>query len=126
MTAMKIKIPLITLDAFEIFGDEKLEAELNKQENADKNVWSTIYKSIESGENKVAYWDSQAVIRSGYHSFMRYALHRSTKHEGFLQLSVMEIRNGEIIPTSDSQHKDVHNFINKMCCCYNSDFVTIL
>ena len=126
MTAMKIKIPQITLDAFEIFGDEKLEAELDQQENAFKNVWSTIYKSIESGKNKVAYWDSQSVIQPGYHSFMRYALHLSTKHEGFLQLSVMEIRNGEIIPTSDSQHKDVRNFINKMWCCYNSDFVTVM
>lgn len=31
---MKIEIPKITLNAFEIFEDENLEAELERQENA--------------------------------------------------------------------------------------------
>nr|DAH44137.1 MAG TPA: hypothetical protein [Caudoviricetes sp.] len=42
--------------------------------------------------------------QSGAVSVMRYALHRSTKQGGFLQLSYMELKNGQIIPTSDRQY----------------------
>lgn len=110
---MKIKIPEIMLDAFEIFGDEKLEAELNRQENAVKSAWRSVYNAISDGRNKIAYWDDCKAEKPEYTSFMRYALHRSTKKAGFLQLSVMEIRNGEIIPTSDSQYNSVEDFINR-------------
>ena len=36
---MKIEIPKITLDAFKIFGNENLEAELDRQEHAVKSAW---------------------------------------------------------------------------------------
>lgn len=110
---MKIEIPKITLNAFEIFGDEKLEAELDWQENAFKAAWSGIYNSIASGRSNIAYWDGRPVERMGFKSFIRYALHKSAKQDGFLQLSAMEIRNGEIIPTSDSQHDNVEDFISR-------------
>jgi len=110
---MKIKIPKITLDAFEIFGNEILEAELGRQENTAKSAWRGIYNAIADGRHKIAYWDDYRVEKPGYTSFMRYALHHSTKKDGFLQLSVMEIRNGEMIPTSDSQHESADDFIRR-------------
>lgn len=80
------------------------------------DAWSEIYRDIEVGSSRIAYWDGATVERSGYKSFMRYALHRSTKRGGFLQLSVMEIRNGEIIPTSDTQHDTEKSFLREVPC----------
>lgn len=123
---MKIEIPKITLNAFEIFGHEKLEAELGRQENAIKVAWSEIYNSIASGRSNIAYWDGRPVELMGFKSFMRYALHKSAKQDGFLQLSVMEIRNGEIIPTSDSQHNNVEDFISRRAWGCGAETVTVM
>ena len=123
---MKIKIPKITLNAFEIFGNKNLEAELNGQENAVKSAWRAIYNAIAGGGYKIAYWDAYKVEKPEYNSFMRYAFHRSTKKDGFLQLSVMEIRNGEVIPTSDSQNGNVEDFISRRAWVCGADMVTIL
>lgn len=76
-------------------------------------TWGKIFEGIRSGSCRIAYWDGYTVERPGYHSFMRYALHHSTKRDGFLQLSVMEIRNGEIIPTSDTQHNAIKGFLEE-------------
>lgn len=73
--------------------------------------WGEVFEGIRSGSCHVAYWDGYTVERPGCHSFMRYALHRSTKRDGFLQLSVMEVRNGEIIPTSDTQHNTIKSLL---------------
>ena len=122
----KIRIPKITLDFFEIFGDEKLEAELDQQESAVKSVWADIYDAVASGGSSIAYWDVFHITRPAYDSFMRYALHRSPKKDGFLQVSVMEIRNGEIIPTSDSQHGSAEDFISRRAWGCGADFVTVM
>lgn len=89
---------------------------------ADK-AWDEIYGSIRDSKNRIAYWDGTIVERPGYHSFMRYALHRSTKQDGFLQLSVMEVRNGNIIPTSDTQHGTIESFLAEVP---NNAVVTVL
>lgn len=77
-------------------------------------AWGEIFDGVRSGSCRIAYWDGYTVERPGYHSFMRYALHRSTKRDGFLQLSVTEIRNGEIIPTSDTQHGTLKSFLGEV------------
>lgn len=77
-------------------------------------AWGEIYEGIRSGSYRIAYWDGYTVERPGYHSFMRYALHRSTKRDGFLQLSVMEVRNGNIIPTSDTQHETLKSLLSEV------------
>ena len=65
-----------------------------------------IFVSVAAGVIKLAYWDMSPVKRrDGKKSVMRYALHRSTKKAGCLQLSCMELIGGEIIPTSDKQFK---------------------
>lgn len=108
---MFIKIPKITLDLFEIAGDEGQEAELHRQESEQRNAWNMIFSGIVSGEYKAVQWDSSKHVTKNHISFMRYILHRSTKRPGFLQLSVMEIRNGKIIPTSDLQIEEFRNFL---------------
>lgn len=61
-----------------------------------------IFVSVTAGVIKLAYWDMSPIKRrDGKKSVMRYALHRSTKKDGCLQLSCMELIGGAIIPTSD-------------------------
>lgn len=72
------------------------------------------------------YWDAYKVDKPEYNSFMRYALHRSAKREGFLQFSVMEIGNGEMIPTSDSQHDSAEDFINRRVWMSGAETITII
>lgn len=65
-----------------------------------------IFKAVSDGAIKLAYWDMSPIKRrDGKKSVMRYALHRSTKKDGCLQLSCMELIGGAIIPTSDQQFK---------------------
>ena len=67
-----------------------------------------MFNAVASGSVHVAWYDmSPVTTRSGAVSVMRYALHRSTKKDGFLQLSCMELKNGQIIPTSDRQYNIV-------------------
>lgn len=123
---MQIQIPEITLNAFEIFGDEKQEAELDRQENAVKSVWTAIYNAVKTGEINIAYWNAHHVTRPGYDGFMQYALHRSAKQDGLLQLSTMEICNGEIIPTSDSQYGSAEDFISRRAWSFGAETVMIM
>ena len=64
-----------------------------------------IFRVVSSGAVPLIWYDLPPVrCQSGAVSFMRYALHRSTKKADHLQLSCMEIKNGSIIPTSDRQY----------------------
>lgn len=123
---MRVEIPKIKIDVWDAIKDKALKEERKRQENTTKSAWMAIYSDIEGGEYKIAYWDACHVTRPEYESFMRYALHRSTKRGGFLQLSVMEIRNGKMIPTSDSQHDSAEDFINRKAWACGADMVTIL
>lgn len=75
-------------------------------------IRATVGKDARQAFDAVAYgavpliWYDLSPIRcqSGAVSVIRYALHRSTKKGGFLQLSCMELKNGQIIPTSDRQY----------------------
>lgn len=121
---MEIKIPKITVGIKDAIKDPEARCNRKAQEIAVKNAWAAIYTAVASGDSDIAYWGDKPVIRPGFYSFMRYALHRSPKQDGFLQLSVMEIRNGETIPTSDSQHDNVEDFISRRAWgtrCRNSN-----
>lgn len=84
-------------------GDFSIVDTINKK--AEKEA-TEIFTAVSDGAIKLAYWDMSPVKRrDGKKSVMRYALHRSTKKEGCLQLSCMELIGGTIIPTSDQQFK---------------------
>lgn len=64
-----------------------------------------VFDAVASGSVPLIWYDLPPVrCQSGAVSFLRYALHKSTKKPGFLQLSCMEIKNGCMIPTSDCQY----------------------
>ncbi len=64
-----------------------------------------VFDAVVSGMVPLIWYDLPPVrCQSGAVSVMRYALHRSTKKPGYLQLSCMEIKDGRTIPTSDRQY----------------------
>lgn len=70
-----------------------------------------VFDAVASGAILLIWYDLPPVrCQSGAVSFMRYALHKSTKIPGYLQLSCMEIKNGRMIPTSDCQYNITDGF----------------
>ena len=74
------------------------------KESAEKDA-RQVFNAVVSGSVPLIWYDLPPVrCQSGAVSFMRYALHKSTKKPGYLQLSCMEIKDGRMIPTSDHQY----------------------
>lgn len=64
-----------------------------------------VFDTVSSGAVPLIWYDLPPVrCQSGALSVMRYALHKSTKKSGYLQLSCMEIKDGRMISTSDRQY----------------------
>ena len=80
-------------------------SEIDKiEESAEKDA-RQVFSAVASGSVPLIWYDLPPVrCQSGAVSFMRYALHKSTKNPCFLQLSCMEIKDGRMIPTSDHQY----------------------
>lgn len=80
------------------------------KESAEKDA-RKVFDAISSGAVPLIWYDLPPVrCQSGAVSFMRYALHRSTKKADHLQLSCMEIKGGHTIPTSDRQYSITDGF----------------
>ena len=72
---------------------------------AAKKDAAQVFNAVVSGTVPLIWYDLPPVrCQSGAVSFMRYALHKSTKKPGYLQLSCMEIKDVRMIPTSDHQY----------------------
>lgn len=83
-------------------GDFSTVDEIKKSTEKDARK---VFDAVSSGAVSLIWYDLPPVrCQSGAVSFMRYALHRSTKRAGYLQLSCMEIKGGHTIPTSDRQY----------------------
>ena len=64
-----------------------------------------VFFAVASGSVPLIWYDLPPVrCQSGAVSFLRYALHKSVKNPGCLQLSCMEIKDGRMVPTSDRQY----------------------
>lgn len=98
-------------------------SEVDRLDDAAEKLWSNLFYDIMNEKHNILYYDGPEVIQPKYRSFMRYALHRSTKKAGFLQLSVMEYRNGEMIPTSDRQYNSTSDFLRDVP---NDSTVTVM
>ena len=80
-------------------------SEVNKIKEKATQAAADVFLAVASGSVPLIWYDLSPVrCQSGAVSFMRYALHRSTKKADHLQLSCMEIKSGRIIPTSDRQY----------------------
>lgn len=80
------------------------------KESAEKDA-RQVFNTVASSSVPLIWYDLLPVrCQSGAASFMRYALHRSTKKTDHLQLSCMEIKGGRTIPTSDRQYNITDGF----------------
>lgn len=80
------------------------------KESAEKDA-RKVFDTVASGAVPLIWYDLPPVrCQSGAVSFMRHALHKSAKNQGFLQLSCMEIKDGRMIPTSDRQYSITDGF----------------
>lgn len=80
------------------------------KESAEKDA-RQVFNAVVSGSVLLIWYDLPPVrCQSGTVSFLRYALHKSTKRPGYLQLSCMEIKGGRTIPTSDRQYNITDGF----------------
>ena len=80
------------------------------KESAEKDA-RQVFNAVASGSVPLIWYDlPPARCQSGAVSFLRYALHKSTKIPGYLQLSCMEIKGGHTIPTSDRQYSITDGF----------------
>ena len=80
-------------------------SEGEKIEDPARQEAAKVFHAVASGSVPLIWYDLPPVrCQSGAVAVMRDARHRSTKQDGFLQLSCMELKNGQIIPTSDRQY----------------------
>ena len=80
------------------------------KESAEKDA-AQVFNAVASGAVPLIWYDLPPVhCQFGAVSFMRYALHKSTKIPGHLQLSCIEIKGGRTIPTSDRQYNITDGF----------------
>lgn len=80
-------------------------SEINEIKETATKAAADVFLAVASGSVPLIWYDLPPVrCQSGAVSFLRYALHKSTKKPGFLQLSCMEIKNGCMIPTLDRQY----------------------
>lgn len=80
-------------------------SEVGKIKETATKAAAEVFLAVASGSVPLIWYDLSPVrCQSRVVSFLRYALHKSTKKPGFLQLSCMEIKNGCMIPTSDRQY----------------------
>ena len=99
--------PEQTIDAIKS-GDFSV---VDKIGTAAKKDAAQVFNAVVSGSIPLIWYDLPPVrCQSGAVSVMRYALHRSTKKPGYLQLSCMEIKGGRMIPTSDRQYNITDGF----------------
>lgn len=80
-------------------------SEVNRIKEIAEKEARQVFEAVSSGAVPLIWCDLPPVrCQSGAVSVMRYALHKSTKRPGCLQLSCMEIKDGRMIPTSDRQY----------------------
>ena len=80
-------------------------SEINEIKEAATQAAADVFLAVASGSGPLIWYDLPPVrCQSGAVSFLRYALHKSVKNPGCLQLSCMEIKDVRMIPTSDRQY----------------------
>lgn len=86
-------------------------SEVDKIKETATQAAADVFLAVASGSVPLIWYDMPPVwCQPGAVSFMRYALHKSVKNPGCLQLSCMEIKGSRTIPTSDRQYSITDGF----------------
>lgn len=88
--------------------------EIDRLDNIARNAWTSLYTAVQTGEHDYIYWnDAPIIAQSGIKSHLCHVLTRSTKQANALQLTCIQIKNGEPIPLSDLQITEPEQFIKE-------------
>ena len=91
----------------EYIQGKRTREDVDRANSAAMNAWNELYSSLEKELYNYAYWDDKPVVsQAGESSFLRHLLTRSTKQDNTLQLTVFQVKQGELIPLSDIQIMD--------------------
>lgn len=87
--------------------------EIDRLDNIARDAWTSLYTAVQTGERDyIFYWNDAPVIsQSGIKSHLCHVLTRSTKLDNALQLTCIQVKDGEPIPISDLQIKEPEQFI---------------
>lgn len=96
-----------------IQGKQTFE-EIDRLDNIARDAWAALYTAIQTGTHDYIYWnDAPAISRSGIKSHLCHILTRSTKLDNALQLTCIQVKDGEPIPISDLQITEPEQFIKE-------------
>lgn len=96
-----------------IQGNQTFE-EIDRLDNIARDALVALYTAIQTGTHDYIYWNDTPVIsQSGIKSNLCHVLTRSIKQENALQLTCIQIKNGEPIPLSDLQITEPEQFIKE-------------
>lgn len=88
--------------------------EIDRLDNIARDVWASLYTAAQTGERDYIYWnDAPIIAQSDIKSHLCHVLTRSTKQANALQLTCIQIKNGEPIPLSDLQITEPEQFIKE-------------
>lgn len=88
--------------------------EIDRLDNIAHDAWVTLYAAVQTGEHDYIYWnDAPIIAQSGIKSHLCHVLTRSTKLDNALQLTCIQVKDGEPIPLSDLQITEPEQFIKE-------------
>lgn len=88
--------------------------EIDRLDNIASDAWVALYTAVQTGERDYIYWNDAPVMSlSGRVSHLQHILTSSTKLDNALQLTCIQIKNGEPIPLSDLQITEPEQFIKE-------------
>jgi hypothetical protein len=94
-----------------IQGKQTFE-EIDRLDNIARDAWATLYTAVRTGERDYIYWNDAPIMSlSGRVSHLQHILTRSTKLDNALQLTCIQVKDGDPIPISDLQIKEPEQFI---------------
>ena len=79
-----------------------------------RDAWVALYTAVQTGERDYIYWNDAPVISQyGIKSRLCHVLTRSVKQDNALQLTCIQVKDGETIPLSDIQITEPEQFIKE-------------
>ena len=98
----------------EAIQNKRTFEEIDRLDNIARDAWVALYTAVQTGTHDCIYWNDAPVMSlSGSVSHLQHVLTRSTKQENALQLTCIQVKDGEPIPISDLQIKEPEQFIKE-------------
>ena len=98
----------------EAIQNKRTFEEIDRLDNIARDAWVALYTAVHTGERDYIYWNDAPVISQyGIKSRLCHVLTRSVKQDNALQLTCIQVKDGETIPLSDIQITEPEQFIKE-------------